>query len=117
MAVYAAQIDCVDQNIGRLVAKLKATGQFENTLIMFLADNGGCAEGGPHGFSRGIKGKGIDEPGSYASYGLSWANASNTPFRLYKHWVHEGGIATPLIAHFGPRGSNVAVSWSISPAT
>jgi len=99
MTIYAAQIDRVDQNIGKLVAKLKELGIFDNTLIMFLADNGGCAEGGIWGFDRHKEARiGTDE--SFSSYGLSWANASNTPFRLYKHWVHEGGVATPLIAHW-----------------
>jgi len=98
MAIYAAQIDRVDQGIGRLIDKLKEFGVFENTLILFLADNGGCAEGGIWGFDRTQGRIGTDD--SFSSYGLSWANASNTPFRLYKHWVHEGGIATPLIAHW-----------------
>ena len=98
MATYAAQIDRVDQNVGRLVARLKQLGIFDNTLILFLADNGGCAEGGIWGFDR-QKGR-IGTADSYSSYGLSWANASNTPFRRYKHWVHEGGIATPLVAHW-----------------
>jgi arylsulfatase len=99
MAVYAAQIDVMDQGIGRIVAALEKTGRLENTLIFFLADNGGCAEGGPWGFERKEGGL-IGEDNSFASYGLSWANASNTPFRLYKHWVHEGGISTPLIVHW-----------------
>ena len=99
MAIYAAQIDRVDQNIGKLVAKLKELGIFENTLILFLADNGGCAEGGKFGFDR-HKDKRIGTAESHSSYGLAWANASDTPFRRYKHWVHEGGIATPLIAHW-----------------
>jgi arylsulfatase A-like enzyme len=98
MSVYAAMIDRMDQNIGRLVGSLKSNGILDNTLVLFLADNGGCAEGGPWGFSRNDQPPGT--PDSYTSYGLSWANASNTPFRLYKHWVHEGGIATPLIAHW-----------------
>jgi arylsulfatase len=96
MAVYAAQIDRLDQNIGRMLAKLKETGQEENTLVMFLADNGGCAE-------EQIKGELPAAPGpaeSFTSYRRPWANASNTPFRLYKHWVHEGGIATPFIARW-----------------
>jgi len=84
--------------VGRLVARLKQLGIFDNTLILFLADNGGCAEGGIWGFDR-EKGR-IGTADSYSSYGLSWANASNTPFRRYKHWVHEGGIATPLVAHW-----------------
>jgi len=96
MAVYAAQIDRMDQNIGRLLRKLKETGIEENTLVMFLSDNGGCAEE----VNRGKPGVPPGSADSYMSYGLPWANASNTPFRLYKHWVHEGGIATPLIARW-----------------
>jgi arylsulfatase A-like enzyme len=88
MSVYAAQVDRLDQQIGKILAKLD-----ENTLVMFLSDNGGCAEE----IHRGQKGAEIGTADSYESYGLPWANASNTPFRLYKHWVHEGGIATPLI--------------------
>jgi arylsulfatase len=94
MAVYAAQIDRMDQNIGRILAKLREIGAEENTLVLFLSDNGGCAEE----IHRGRAGAEIGTRDSYESYGLPWANASNTPFRLYKHWVHEGGIATPLIA-------------------
>ena len=98
MAIYAAQIDRMDQNIGRLVDALKRQGDFDNTLILFLVDNGGCAEGGELG-------RGPLEPEKLrehftASYGRAWANASNTPFRRYKHHVHEGGIATPLIVHW-----------------
>ena len=100
MAVYAAQIERMDYGIGRLINKLREIGAEERTLIMFLSDNGGCAEGGPVGFDNrknGLPPGGVD---SFMSYGLSWANASNTPFRRYKHWVHEGGIATPLIAYW-----------------
>jgi len=99
MAVYAAQIDGVDQGIGRIVAALKKAGRLDNTLILFLADNGGCAEGGPWGFEQHKDGV-LGTNSSFASYGLSWANASNTPFRRYKHWVHEGGISTPLIVYW-----------------
>ena len=102
MAIYAAQIDRVDQGVGRIVAALERTGKLDDTLILFLADNGGCAEGGVWGFERHKNGK-LGENSSFASYGRSWANASNTPFREYKHWVHEGGISTPLIAHW-PKG-------------
>ena len=100
MAVYAAQIERMDYGIGRVLDKIKEIGAEENTLVLFLSDNGGCAEGGPVGFDNrknGLPPGGVD---SYMSYGLSWANASNTPFRRYKHWVHEGGIATPLIAYW-----------------
>lgn len=96
MAVYAAQIDRLDQSVGRVLAKVKELGQEENTLILFLADNGGCAEEINTG-KPGVPPGGVD---SYLSYGLPWANASNTPFRLYKHWVHEGGISSPFIAYW-----------------
>ena len=108
MAVYAAQIYSMDLGIGRIVETLKQTGKYENTLILFLSDNGGCEEiiqgvKTRHGeFKQGGTIPGIF-PGAadtYASYGVGWANASNTPFRLYKKWMHEGGIATPLIAHW-----------------
>lgn len=93
MAVYAAQIDRMDQGIGKILAKLKDLHADDNTLIMFLSDNGGCAEV----VDRGKPGALAGTADSFLSYGVGWANASNTPFRLYKHWVHEGGIATPLI--------------------
>ena len=96
MAVYAAQIDRLDQNIGRVLAKVRELGQEDNTLVLFLADNGGCHE-------EKIRGEKPDPPGppdSFTSYGRPWANASNTPFRMYKHWVHEGGISSPLIAYW-----------------
>ncbi len=101
MAVYAAQIDSMDQNIGRVIKTLKAKGQFENTLIIFLSDNGSCHEGGTLGvnYRRDLIGK-IGTANSYQSYGRSWANVSNTPLRLYKHWAHQGSISTPLIAHW-----------------
>lgn len=103
MAVYAAQVDRMDQGIGRILDAIDATGNAENTLVLFLADNGACHEGGATGFdnrNNGLPAGGVD---SYMSYGRSWASASNTPFRMYKHWTHEGGIATPLIAHW-PEG-------------
>ncbi|MDP6636487.1 MAG: arylsulfatase [Phycisphaerae bacterium] len=98
MATYAAMIDSVDQNVGKIVKKLKELGQYENTLIMFLQDNGGCAEGGNLGRDNGKGVCGTAE--SFSKYGACWANASNTPFRRYKHWVHEGGAGTPLVAHW-----------------
>jgi arylsulfatase A-like enzyme len=96
MAVYAAQIDRMDQNIGRILARLRELKIDQNTLVLFLADNGGCAEV----IDRGTKGVPPGPADSFLSYGLPWANASNTPFRRYKHWVHEGGISTPLIAYW-----------------
>lgn len=97
MAVYAAQVDNMDQNIGRILAKVKQSGQEDNTLILFLADNGGCHE-------EKIKGEKPEVPpgpaDSFTSYSRNWANVSNTPFRMFKHWVHEGGISSPLIAYW-----------------
>ncbi|HEY6399798.1 MAG TPA: sulfatase-like hydrolase/transferase, partial [Blastocatellia bacterium] len=140
MEVYAAMIDSMDQGVGRIIAELKRQGQFDNTLIFFLQDNGGCAEltgratnqrhpyktrpekavyapmnkddqqynSTPQQTRDGrtvIMGQGA-MPGpddTYIAYGKGWANVSNTPFREYKHWTHEGGISTPLIAHW-PKG-------------
>ena len=126
MEVYSAQVDRMDQGIGRIIKALEDTRQLENTIIMFLADNGGCAEelgGPPEPGSARVRESDTDistfltsdgqpiyhgndpniMPGpetTYQSYGVPWANLSNTPFREYKHWVHEGGIGTPLIVHW-----------------
>jgi arylsulfatase len=101
MAIYAAQIENMDKNIGRVIKKLEEMNELDNTLIMFLSDNGACAERGALGFEAlgGWDGK-LGTKDSYASYGRSWSNASNTPFRLHKQWVHEGGISTPFIARY-----------------
>jgi len=96
MAVYAAQIDRMDQGIGRILRKIRDIGAEEETLILFLSDNGGCAEV----VDRGTPGVPPGLPDSFMSYGMPWANASNTPFRLYKRWVHEGGVATPFIVRW-----------------
>jgi arylsulfatase A-like enzyme len=101
MAVYAAMITVVDEGVGRIVKTLETTGQLDNTLIFFLADNGGCAEGGPLGGERiMIKGASVGGPGSDPRLGGAWANANDTPFRYWKHYVHEGGASTPLIVHW-----------------
>ena len=135
MEVYAAMIDRMDQGIGRIVEELIKTGRFENTLVLFLQDNGACAEitgrksnmtpierparptlpsldadfidtvvipkqtrdGYPVRQGPGVMPGATD---TYIAYGEGWANVSNTPFREYKHWLHEGGISTPLIAHW-----------------
>jgi len=96
MAVYAAMIDRMDQNIGRLINTLKSNGQYENTMIVFISDNGACAETVNTKLLSDPEKK-IGERGSYHIYGESWANASNTPFKKYKHYMHEGGIVTPCI--------------------
>ncbi|MCM3111893.1 arylsulfatase [Lederbergia lenta] len=135
MEVYAAQIDRMDQGIGRIINVLKETNQLEDTIIIFLSDNGGCAEEiGPDWGPRLVKnsaraktrsGEEVifgDRPeympgpeNTYQSYGIAWANVSNTPFKLYKHWVHEGGIATPLIVHW-PKGIKAKGAIRHSPA-
>jgi arylsulfatase A-like enzyme len=133
MEVYAAQLDRMDQNVGKVVGELQRIGALDNTLILYMQDNGGCAEN--IGRDRPAKPPTHVEPQSnsvvftshrtphlrdgrpyrvgpdampgptdtYISYGQGWASVSDTPFREYKHWVHEGGISTPLIVHW-PRG-------------
>jgi arylsulfatase A-like enzyme len=101
MAVYAAMIDRIDFAMGTLVDGLKQRGVLDDTLILFLSDNGGNAEGGPPGETLG-EGP-IGGPQSYVKLGMNWATLANTPFRRYKHFTHEGGISTPLIAHW-PQG-------------
>lgn len=135
MEVFAAMVDRMDQGVGRIVDQLERSGKLANTLILFLQDNGGCAEE----IGRSADSPAIERPerptlpplaadklelavipkrtrdgfpvrqgvgvmagpaDTYISYGRNWANVSNTPFREYKHWVHEGGISTPLIAHW-----------------
>ncbi|HWE02189.1 MAG TPA: sulfatase-like hydrolase/transferase [Tepidisphaeraceae bacterium] len=132
MEVYAAMVDNMDQGIGRIVQALKDNGKYDNTLVLFLEDNGGNYErvGREGSIARQdhptLPPLGDDRietiywpkqtrdgypvlsgpavmPGprdTYIAYGQGWANVSNTPFREYKHFVHEGGISTPLIAHW-----------------
>jgi arylsulfatase A-like enzyme len=102
MAIHAAMIDRMDREVGRVLDQIRAMGAFENTLVFFLSDNGASAE-------IMVRGDGHDpaaEPGSAGTYlclGPGFSSAANTPFRRHKTWVHEGGIATPLVAHW-PRG-------------
>ena len=99
MEVHAAMVDRIDREVGRVIDQIKAMGVFENTLILFASDNGASAE-------QIIRGDGHTPgatPGSGESYlglGPGWSTVSNTPFRKHKSWTHEGGIATPLIAHW-----------------
>lgn len=97
MAVYAACVSHMDKCVGELVADLKKKGVYDNTLILFMSDNGGNAEGGPNGITEGGT---PGSPDSKVFCGESWAGLENTPNRLYKHYNHEGGISTPLIAHW-----------------
>lgn len=102
MAIHAAMVSRMDAEIGRIVRQLKDMGAYKNTLILFASDNGASAEQ----LIRGDMHDKSAEPGSAGSYlclGPGWANVSNAPFRLYKYWNHEGGISSPLIAHW-PEG-------------
>lgn len=115
MAIYAAQIDRMDQGIGRILDTLRDLDIEDDTFIVFLSDNGGCAEylaedgwinsfvpDMPNGERVKVGNRQDLRPGAadtYMSYDLPWANASNSPFRLYKHWVHEGGISSPCIVY------------------
>ncbi len=96
MAVYAAVVWRMDRAMGALVEGLKKRGALDNTLILFMSDNGGNAEAGPGGRTDGDPTK----ADSNWFCGESWALLENTPFRRFKHYNHEGGIATPLIAHW-----------------
>ena len=138
MEVYAAQVEAMDRAVGVIIAALDESGRADNTLVIFLSDNGGCAEelsAEPAEADR-FRGQHLIVPGSapdggqvmigndpsivpgtadtYCSYGQAWANLSNTPFRLYKRWVHEGGISTPLILSW-PAGDLDGGSLSDAP--
>jgi arylsulfatase len=99
MEIHAAMVDRMDREVGRVVEQLREMGELDNTVIFFLSDNGCSAE-------IMIRGNGHDPqaaPGSAFSYyclGPGWSTVSNTPFRRHKVWVHEGGIASPLIVHW-----------------
>lgn len=99
MAIHAAMVDRIDREVGKVLARLEASGVTDDTLILFASDNGASAE-------QIIRGDGHDpaaapgSAGSYLSLGPGWSTAANAPFRLHKSWNHEGGVATPLIAHW-----------------
>jgi arylsulfatase A-like enzyme len=119
MSVYAAQIDRMDQGIGRIIQCLRNRGLLENTVVLVCSDNGGSSEllqeeVGGEGASRyegatfdgglvrvgNVPDLGPGGPSTFMSYDLPWANVSNSPFRRFKSWVHEGGISTPLVIHY-----------------
>jgi arylsulfatase A-like enzyme len=122
MAVYAAQIDRMDQGVGRVVGSLRDHGLLDDTVILVCSDNGGSSEflqeeaqveGADRYRGSTVKGLPVrignipdlapGGPATFMSYDLPWANASNSPFRRFKSWVHEGGISTPLVVHW-PHG-------------
>ena len=103
MATYAACVDIMDQSVGRVIKNLKEKGVFDNTLIVFMSDNGGNAEGLTTGLGNNYATGPIGSAMSYLRCGGGWASAQNTPFKEYKHYIHEGGIHTSFIAHW-PNG-------------
>lgn len=125
MAVFAAMVSHVDRGVGQIVEKLVQTGQLDDTLIVFLSDNGACYEWGPFGFDGPSRRGGaklhegedlanMGGPDTYHAYGSAWSNLCNTPFRLYKHFAHEGGIAVPMVAHW-PNGIVQKDRWVRDP--
>jgi arylsulfatase A-like enzyme len=139
MATFAGMVGGMDRNVGRIIADLKRNGELDNTLILFLSDNGACAEWEPYGFDLNkpasvTAGAGINMgtpnspnilhggadlgamggPDSLFSYGSAWAGLSNTPWRMYKHYSHEGGISSPLIAHW-PAAIKARGQWRTQP--
>jgi arylsulfatase A-like enzyme len=114
MAVYAAMVECMDRGVGRIMDRLRAGGIDRNTLVVFLSDNGGCQENVQPGWydipaklrdgrAVHVSNKPDFMPGPedvYQSYGPAWANASNTPFRRFKHFTEEGGISAPFIVRW-----------------
>ncbi len=113
MATYAAMVEILDRNVGRVMNDLKNHAELNDTLLVFLSDNGACSEWDPYGFDNnpyptnklyaGAELAKMGQRNSFHSYGTGWANACNTPFRLYKHYNHEGGISAPMIIHW-PKG-------------
>lgn len=110
MAIYAAQVDAMDQGIGKVLKALKDRGQWENTVVVFLSDNGACAEFISSGKSKTLDGSAE----TYESYRRNWANLSSTPYKEYKHHTNEGGIATPMIVHY-PNGIEHQLNGGYAP--
>ncbi len=125
-ATFAAMVEHVDRGIGKIVEDLRAHDELDNTLLIFLSDNGACYEWGPFGFD-GPSRQGITklhtgdelarfgQAGTYSAYGSGWANLGNTPLNMYKHFCHEGGIASPLLIHW-PAGTEASGDWVHTPA-
>jgi arylsulfatase len=130
MAVYAGMIECMDRGVGRILDTLRQRNLDRDTIVVFMSDNGGCAENVQRGWYD-VPGKTRDGravsvgndpklmPGPetvYQSYGPAWANASNTPFRRFKHYTEEGGISDPLIVRW-PAGQKPDAAGGIDHAT
>ncbi len=100
MAAFAGMVDCLDQNIGRLVEYLRTSGRLDDTIILFCSDNGAC----PFERTKGREYRPWD-PRSYWTYDVGWAHVGNTPFRKYKQNQHEGGISSPLLVWWSRLGT------------
>jgi arylsulfatase len=114
MEVYAAMVDRMDQNIGRLLTKLEEQGKLDNTLILFLSDNGACAET-PVNWDNVDPDAPMGSVATFISYGPSWASVGNTPLRKWKQDSFEGGICTPLVVHW-PAVIKPQTGWNRAPA-
>ncbi len=121
MSVFAAMVEGVDAGVGQITEHLRKTDDLQNTLIVFLSDNGACYEWGPFGFDgqsrrgetllrTGDDLREIGGRGTHLSYGSGWANLGNTPLRMYKHFTYEGGISTPCIVTW-PKGIERQENW------
>lgn len=110
MAIHAAMVDTMDGEVGRLLDQVRAMGAWDDTLVIFLSDNGASAEmmvrGDGHDRSRPL-----GSSGTFLCLGPGWSTVCNMPFRRHKTWVHEGGIATPLIAHW-PQSLRARGTWT-----
>jgi len=112
MEIYAAMVDRVDQNIGRILKRLEEQGKLDNTLIMFLSDNGACAE--TPKIADVDPAAPMGTVASFVSYGQNWASVGNTPLRKWKTTSHEGGVCTPMVVHW-PAGIKPRAGWNREP--
>ena len=115
MSAFAAMVDRIDQKIGDVIQTLENHHALDNTLILFLSDNGGCAEASLMGTGDPVTDRAPNTPLTKPSYGKAWANVSNTPYRLFKHFAHQGGTNTPFIAHW-PQRIEKGRDWFREPA-
>jgi len=124
MALYAGMIEAMDRNLGRVIQRLEQAGELHQTLVLFLSDNGGNHEGGRFGRTGTtvnappLTGSDLENMGQngqpWIYLGGGWANVNNTPFRLFKHFIHDGGVRTPLIVHW-PEGLSRTNVWVEQP--
>lgn len=114
MAIHAAMIDRMDQEIGRVMAQVKHMGESDNTVFIFLSDNGASGEMMNRG-DRHDPAAPLGSAGSYLGLGPGWSTAANTPFSFHKHWNHEGGISSPMVVSW-PKGIQASGELRHTPA-